>query len=117
MTNLAPLLAAMIAVESSGNPNAIGDGGRARGVLQIHPAVVADCNRIAGTRFTHRDAHRPDVARWMAATYLHHWVTPARLGRQPTAEDYARAWNGGGPAGWRKPQTLRYWQRVRKAMR
>ena len=37
---------ALIAIESSGNPDAIGDGGQAVGLLQIHPRTVDECNRI-----------------------------------------------------------------------
>lgn len=94
MTNLAPLLAAMMLVESSSNPSAIGDGGRARGILQIHPGVVADVNRIAGTHYRHRDAHDPKVAVWMATVYLGHYCPGA------SAERMARTWHCG-PSGWR----------------
>lgn len=48
MTNLITLslLLAMAQVESAGRPSAIGDGGRARGALQIHRCVVVDVNRL-----------------------------------------------------------------------
>ena len=35
-----------------------------------------------------------------------------RTGRIPTAETYARIWNGG-PDGWKKPTTAAYWRKVR----
>jgi len=113
--NLSALLAAMIIVESGGNDAAIGDGRQARGALQIHACVVDDVNRIAGTRFTHRDAHRRDVAIWMATTYLGHYGNPRRLGRAPSAEDLARIWVGG-PTGPKRPSTLRYWKRVERQL-
>lgn len=113
--NFAVLLAAMVAVESGGNPHAIGDGGRARGMLQIHKGVVEDVNRFAGTSFSHRDAHRPEVARWIAATYLSHYATEDRIGHPPTAEDMARCWNGG-PTGFKERSTLRYWRRVQSQL-
>jgi hypothetical protein len=114
--NLATLLAAMLAVESGGDDFARGDGGRARGALQIHRAVVLDVNRIAGTHYRHTDAHDRDTAMLMATVYLTHYVTKERLGRQPTAEDYARAWNGGGPEGWKKKSTKIYWLKVKNKM-
>ena len=40
--NLITLILALIAVESSGNDNAIGDGGLAYGCLQLHAAYVQD---------------------------------------------------------------------------
>lgn len=109
------LLAALVAVESGGNANAIGDSGQAVGVLQIHAAVVNDVNRFAGTNYTQADAKDPEVAQWMCRTYLEHYVTADRLGHTPTSEDFARCWNGG-PNGWRKPATLGYWARVRRHM-
>ena len=114
MTSL--LLAALIAVESGGDARAIGDGGRALGVLQIHAGVVQDVNRIAGRSWTHADAHRPEIAVQMAEIYLRHYVTPARLGRAPTTQDYARVWNGG-PNGHRKTATLPYWRKVRRHLK
>jgi len=113
--NLSALFAAMITVESAGNDAAIGDQRRARGALQIHACVVHDVNRIAGTRFTHRDAHRRDVALWMATTYLGHYGNPQRLGHAPTPEDYARIWVGG-PTGPKRASTLRYWKRVERQL-
>jgi len=106
------LLAALIAVESSGNPAAIGDNGDALGILQIHACVVIDVNRIAKTNYTHRDAFDPEKAREMCRIYLEHYVTERRLGRPPTMADYARVWNGG-PNGYRKPATAKYWEKVR----
>lgn len=47
---------ALIFVESSGETDAVGDGGDAVGILQIHSKVVDDCNRILGrNEFTLND--------------------------------------------------------------
>ena len=110
------LLAALIAVESGGDARAIGDDGRALGVLQIHAGVVTDVNRIAGRTWAHADAKQPHIAKAMAEIYLRHYVTPARMGRVPTAEDYARVWNGG-PNGHRKTATIPYWRKVRRHLK
>jgi soluble lytic murein transglycosylase-like protein len=46
--NIMTLILALIAVESSGNDNAIGDGGLAYGCLQLHACYVADAAEYAG---------------------------------------------------------------------
>ena len=110
------LLAALLAVESGGNDNAIGDHGRAIGALQIHSAVVQDVNRIHGTRYTHAGMARRADAIAVATLYLGTYATRERLGRPVTDADRARIWNGG-PNGWRKAATLGYAERARRAMK
>lgn len=100
------LLAALIAVESGGNAHAVGDGGRAVGVLQIHPVVVADVNRIAGTHYTLADRWSPVKSREICTLYLAHYCGPGA-----SAEKMARCWNGG-PRGHLKPATVGYWRKV-----
>lgn len=114
--NLAALLAAVLAVESNGSDSAIGDHGRARGAYQIHRVVVRDVNRIAGTHYRWEDMHDRKVAHFVAYTYITHYATEKRIGRKPTEEMAARIWNGG-PSGWRKPATIRYWLKVKQKMR
>ena len=105
----AALLAALIVVESGGNDLAIGDGGRARGALQIHAGVVADVNRLHGTRYTHRDMHDRKAAVRVASLYLATYAAGASY------EVQARVWNGG-PRGATKAATAGYWARVRRQM-
>ena len=112
----AALLAALIMIESGGNDLAIGDAGRAIGPLQIHAAVVADVNRIAGTRLLHSQMTNRQAAMWVCAVYVNHYATPERIGRPVTDEDRARCWNGG-PIGWKKPATKQYWTKVRRHMK
>lgn len=50
------LIEALIFVESSGDPDAIGDGGKAVGVLQIHPSWIDDL-RGHGYDFTLDDRY------------------------------------------------------------
>ena len=109
------LLAALLAVESGANDRAIGDHGRAIGALQIHAAVVADVNRIHGTRYTHAGMVRRRDAVAVATLYLGTYATQERLGRPVTDRDRARIWNGG-PNGWRKAATLGYAERVRRVV-
>lgn len=55
---------ALIEVESGGNTNAVGDGGKAVGVLQIQPIYIAELERLGVTGFTLDD--RYDRARSIA---------------------------------------------------
>ncbi len=105
----AALLAALLAVESGGNDLAVGDGGRARGALQIHAAVVEDVNRLHGTRYTHADMHDRAKAVRVASLYLATYAPGA------SPEVQARTWNGG-PRGASKPATMGYWGRVKRKM-
>lgn len=100
------LLDALQTVESNGNANAIGDGGNAVGILQIHPCVVTDVNRIHGTRYTLSDRLDPAKARQIARLYLSHYC------KTDSDEANARTWNGG-PKGAKKAATVAYWRRVK----
>jgi hypothetical protein len=70
---IAIVLAALIRVESAGNPHAVGDGGRAVGVLQMWPCAVAEANRLAGRQlWTLADRRNPQLSRAMARVILEH---------------------------------------------
>ena len=111
------LIMALIAVESGGDDNAIGDGGKALGCLQIHAIYVRDVNRIAGTEYTHTDAFDRVKSITMTGIYLAHYGKRyTRItGKPVTYEVLARIHNGG-PDGWKKPATLKSWKKVRKVM-
>ncbi|XP_078575073.1 lysozyme 1-like [Branchiostoma floridae x Branchiostoma japonicum] len=47
--------------------------------------------------------------------YMDRYATRARLGRQPTCQDYARIHNGG-PNGYMYDSTLSYWRRVQACL-
>lgn len=112
------LIYALIAVESGGKDDAIGDGGKAVGCLQIHEILVEDVNRIidikgkGGLRFTAKDRINRESSIAMCRIYLEHYTSPMNLPHRPTLEDMARIWNGG-PMGWKKPATVKYWEKVR----
>lgn len=112
------VLEAIAIVESNANDRAVGDGGKARGRYQIWACYVADVNRIAGTSYTHSDAHDPDKARKMVEIYLTHYgeIYQRRTRRSPSVEVLCRIHNGG-PSGWRKESTLPYWGRCQEAMK
>jgi len=113
--NLDRLIPALEKVESNGNPDAIGDGGKALGILQIWEVVIIDVNRAKGTSYVHADAFDPVKARAICKAYLSIYCTERRLGRQPTMEDAARIWNGG-PNGFKKAATEKYWHKVKAAL-
>lgn len=106
----ARILPAIEHVESSGRADAVGDGGKAVGILQIHPVMVEDCNRIVGEdRWTLEDRLCPDESRAMFRVYSNHYS------KGKSDEVVARRWNGG-PRGDRRKATAPYWAKVRKQM-
>lgn len=111
MTNMTLFIAALIAVESGGCDQALGDGGDAVGCLQIHRCVVDDINRIYNIPFEHHDMRDRKLSIVVCRLYLSHYATKERLGREPTVRDFARIWNGG-PQGHLKESTTGYADRV-----
>lgn len=103
------LIPALIEVESNGVVEAVGDGGKAYGILQIHKAYLADGNRFAGTTYTHAEMFDPDKSIEIVRAYLLHYA------RDKDIEAAARIHNGG-PNGWKKESTLVYWQKVKKEL-
>lgn len=105
----AALLAAIIAIESGGNDLAVGRRGEI-GALQVRPCVVRDVNRIHGTHYRIADMRRREHAVRVCVLYVEHYAPGAG------DEAQARVWNGG-PKGAQRNSTVRYWVRVRKAMK
>ena len=103
------IIAAIIQVESNGNPRAHNKSEDAVGILQITPIMVAEVNRIAGTRFKLSDRWDAHCSLLMFAHYTNHY-TPCW-----TPELVARRWNGG-PRGDKKQSTLKYWEKVEKKL-
>ena len=106
-TNILALIPLLIQVESAGRDNAVGDAGRAIGPLQIHLGVVQDYNRWHNTSVQHGAMTNRALAVKVCAVYLEHY------GRDRNMEALARIWNGG-PAGHKKPSTVKYWQKVKQ---
>ena len=110
------LLDAIEQVESNGDPNAIGDNGKAVGSFQIWKTYVDDVNRILREhRYNYNDRYDPLLSRYMVKTYIGHYVTKKRLKRNPTFEDMARIHNGG-PNGYKKKCTEKYWEKIKKEL-
>jgi hypothetical protein len=101
---IAQVVAALITIESNGNPAAIGDNGRAVGVLQMWPVAVTEANRLEAMEarrmkrqartWTNADRAVPERAVAMAwVTLRAHWARgvtdPVELGcrwRNPYSE-------------------------------
>ena len=110
------LLAAIALVESGNDANSVGDCGAAVGMYQIHKIFVDDTNRILRRKeFSYNDRYSPVRSRQMIKIYWNHYATVKRLGRKPTRQDKARIHNGG-PNGYKKQSTLKYWRKVKGAL-
>ena len=114
---IAILISALMVVESDGNANAIGDHGKAVGVLQIHPECVQDVNRQTGNAYTLQDRKSILKSREICAAYLAHYGKryERKTGKTATAEVYSRIWNGG-PSGYAKSATAHYWEKTRREL-
>jgi hypothetical protein len=101
------------------DPNeAIGSFGEV-GMLQVRQSVIDDVNRVyhfsKDEKYTLRDMHTPWLSSEVCFYYLSYWGDKKRLGHDATFEDLARIWNGG-PRGWKKKSTRKYWNRVETAL-
>ena len=118
MTELARLIAALVIVESGGDASAVGDKGAARGILQIHRPYWEDACRFLEVDWPYDDALDPDKSRAVCQAYLRHYgrAFELRSGVSADFEILARIHNGG-PNGWKKRATLKYWKRVKAVLK
>jgi hypothetical protein len=108
--DLRPLFDAIRQVESGGNPNAVGDGGRSIGPYQIQRAYWRD----SGVPGRYESVQNPRYAeRVMVGYWKRH--APRELARGDY-EALARSHNGG-PRGPHIAATRKYWAKVKRAMR
>lgn len=108
---LAPLLAAIAQVESN-------NGQTSKNVYQLTQKYIDDVNRISKTEaFLWEDRlDRCKAERMMEIYWLHYAkLYLDQTGRTPTWETLARIHNGG-PDGWKKYGTKKYWRRVKEHM-
>lgn len=112
---LAPLYAAIAQVESE-------NGRTSNNVYQITFNYIEDVNRIAKLindepRYLISDKFDRGTSERMMSTYWLYYGTQyyRKTGRMPTAEILVRIHNGG-PNGWKRPTTLKYWHKVKAAM-
>jgi hypothetical protein len=109
---LIQIILVLIQVESSGNDFAIGDNGKSYGCLQMTEAYVQDASEYAGRQWEHQDAFCREASVDIFIAYMSKYATEERIGRPVTIEDIARIHNGG-PNGYKKISTKKYWQKVK----
>lgn len=98
---------AVCAVESGGDSAAIGDGGRAVGIGQLHAAYVDEANRIIGRKkWSYVDRLDPERS-WQMFRIVSLYHHP-----NGTPEIWARC-HVAGPDGDRQACSLGYWRKVR----
>jgi hypothetical protein len=102
-------------VESNCNPNAVGDDLKSIGILQMQEGYVQDAAEYAGQNWVHMDALDELTSVRIFRAYMDRYATEERLGRPVTFEDIARIHNGG-PNGYKKKSTLKYWEKVKCLM-
>lgn len=103
---IAWLLLCMATVESRHDPHAVGDGGRAIGLYQIHRSYWQD----SGVPGTWEDCRDPAYARRVVLAYWKRHC-PGAL-KRGDVEVLSRVHNGG-PRGHRKRITASYWHAIR----
>ena len=104
------LFDAIVEVESRGNPNAVGDAGKAHGLVQSwRPAWQDGCN-VLGVHWNYATGVR-DTRKCMQIFHAYTSLYGAQ-----TDQQRARIWNGG-PGGDHHRSTLSYWLKVRREMR
>ena len=101
------LLMAVMAVESNFDSMAYNEKENAAGVLQIRPIMVREVNRLLGkNKYTLKD-------RWSKAKSIEMFNVIRSHLKGASDEQIARTWNGG-YNGHNIPQTMQYWQKVKK---
>ena len=104
------IIEAMIIIESRGNSYAYNKVENAVGCLQIRPIMVREVNRILRKngdtrRFKLKDRWDRDKSIQMF------WIWRNHHHPKSTDEVIARNWNGG-PNGYKKKSTEKYWEKV-----
>jgi hypothetical protein len=100
-------------IESNVKWNAVGDDLQSIGILQMQEAYVQDAAEYANKDWKHMDALDELTAVRIFRAYMDRYCTKERLGREPTLQDVARIHNGG-PNGYKKPSTLKFWKKVKE---
>lgn len=85
-------------IESGRDCSAVGDGGRALGILQVHSVMVEECNRLLGREeFSLDDRKSRERSRMMAKIFLtsQYYRWKAKYKTPPPERLLACAWNTG----------------------
>jgi len=110
------LLAAMCEVESNGDCSKVGKVGEL-GCYQIRECYWQDALEhdptIGGE---YEDVIDREYAEKVIYAFWDRYATEKRLGRPVTDEDRARMHNGG-PNGYKKTKTIKYWNKIQNELR
>lgn len=118
MLALPKIILLLIAIESGNMPNPPdGDGGKAVGVLQMHPIAVREANRIAGREiYTLNDRKSRVRSMQMCSLILSYRVTKykQRYGKSPSDQLLMESWQSGRLG---KRATLQYQEKVERVLK
>ena len=98
------MLEAMATHESEINDSAYNKKEKATGRYQIRPIYLKEVNIYYGTSYKLKDMKNPVIARWVVVSYAKRW-------KSTTLEQVVRRHNGG-PRGYTKRSTIRYYLEV-----
>ena len=108
------LLDAIVAVESGGRLDAVGDRGKAIGPLQIHKIYWIDAvsydKTLAPPDYKYEDCKKLEYAEKIVVAYWNMWAS-----KNASWEELARVHNGG-PKGFTNIKTMPYWIKVKAEM-
>ena len=110
------IMMVLITIETGVHPdpaNAIGDNGKALGILQMHEAYVADAAEHANTTWSHSDALDPSTARKIFLAYMSRYAKMERKPHHMSYAEYVSRIHNGGPTGHLKDSTISYWHKVK----
>jgi hypothetical protein len=96
----APLVEAIVKVESNGNLKAYNKAEGAIGAFQIRQCRIKHYNKLTGKNYTHEDMYDFNKAK---EVFLY-------FAAGKPFEQAAKNWNGSGP------MTIKYWEKVQKAL-
>ena len=110
------LVNALIQVESNGNDDAVGDNGNAIGCLQIWKIYHTDATERSNIGGKYLDCYTRSYSIKVFDAYMRRyardaWTNPLKF----DAEKVARIHNGG-PKGYKKNATLKYWAKVQSQL-
>ena len=112
------LLHALKMAESGCKSDAIGDNGKAVGILQLHKVYVDDANRIVGyNKYSYNDRYDVSKSEEMTRIVLTHYGNHYEriTGNRCTDEILARIHNRGFSQ-WHDKLGERYWNKVKQFM-
>lgn len=112
--NVTQIMEVLKVVESNNKVNAIGDNGKAFGILQIHKVCVDDINRFYGTDYTHEDAFDISCSEEMFHLYINMGISryKKRNGVEPSEKRTVQFWNFGI---YQKPYDNGYYKKYKKS--